>query len=64
MWLTPVMPNRHKRPIGAHFESVFARAKFPDPGSLRTAPDHMLTPMTGAEPEHALARGLEGKKSG
>jgi len=38
--------------------------QIPGPWSLRTAPDHVPTPMTGAEPQHALPRRLEGKKSG
>ena len=53
--------DRHNRPITSHSGDVFVRAKFWTrlPRS-RTNP--ALAPMSRAEPEHALARGLEGKK--
>ena len=55
------MHNRHKRPIASHSERVFVRPNFWTrlPRS-RTNP--ALAPMSRAELEHVLARGLEGKK--
>ena len=53
--------NRQKRPIGAHSERVFVRAKFLDP--LAPKP-HQSCARTNepAELEHALARVLEEKE--
>jgi hypothetical protein len=60
-FLSQLLPNRHKRPIASHSECVFARAKVLDP---LTPKPHQSCARTNEpfELEHALARGLEGKK--
>jgi hypothetical protein len=40
------------------------KGQIPGPYCPRPAPDHVLTPMTHAEPEHALVAGLKVRKSG
>ena len=55
--------NRHKRPIASHSERVFVRAKLLDP-LPRSRTNLALAPMSRAELEYVLARGLKVRKSG